>query len=74
MARRPNFGFDKRQKEKQKREKKAQKREKKMERKEAEAAGEIEPQDGPEIAPIDPTDLGLDEPIGKRNSDESEDE
>jgi hypothetical protein len=59
MAKRTNFGFNKRQKEKQKAEKAALKREKRLERKSAEEAGEITPENDPMIAPIDPADLGL---------------
>ena len=59
MARRTNYTFDKRVKEKKKAEKAERKREKRLERKAAEEAGEVEPTKGPEIAPIDPADLGL---------------
>ena len=41
MARRTNYGFDKRQKEKQRQEKQAQKRQLRQERKEARESGEI---------------------------------
>lgn len=40
MARRPNYGFDKRQKEIEKQKRKTEKEEKKRQRKEAEEAGE----------------------------------
>ncbi|RKZ13690.1 hypothetical protein DRQ53_05955 [bacterium] len=59
MARRTNFGFDKRQKEKLKQEKAAKKRERRQERKEAREAGEITIEDSLVIAPVDPADLGL---------------
>lgn len=64
MARRPNYGFEKRQKEKRKQAKAERKKEMKEQRKEAAANGEIEnpdtPYDDPDIVPIDPSDLGLD--------------
>lgn len=56
MARRSNYGYEKRMKEKAKAEKKAKKREKKLEKKD----GEEEVVEDPMIAPIDPADLGLD--------------
>jgi hypothetical protein len=59
MARRTNYGFNKRQKEKQKAEKAERKREKKLERKEGDEADQVVPGDDT-IAPIDPADLGLD--------------
>ncbi|HKK69745.1 MAG TPA: hypothetical protein VKA86_00910 [Candidatus Krumholzibacteria bacterium] len=59
MARRSNYGFEKRQKEKLKREKKQKKLERKLEKKESEANGEAG--EDPSIAPIDPADLGLDD-------------
>ena len=61
MAKRTNFGFNKRQKEKQKQEKAARKREKRLERKTAGEEGEVSPENDPTIAPVDPADLGLDE-------------
>lgn len=61
MAKRTNFGFNKRQKEKQKQEKAALKRERRQERKNAEEAGEITPENDPMIAPVDPKDLGLED-------------
>lgn len=59
MARRTNYSFNKRQKEKLKQEKAEKKREKRLERKAMEEAGEIPPDEDPTIAPIDPADLGL---------------
>lgn len=64
MARRSNYGYEKRMKEKAKAEKKAKKREKKLEKKDGEEGAEetVEDvvEDDPMIAPIDPSDLGLD--------------
>lgn len=68
MARRSNYGYEKRMKEKLKAEKKAKKREKKQEKKEGE-----EGTDDPMIAPIDPADLGL-ESTGDTGADETADE
>ncbi len=62
MARRPNYGFEKRQKEKQKAAKAERKREKRQEKKEAEeAARKLDPDHDPTVAEIDPADLGLDD-------------
>jgi hypothetical protein len=61
MARRTSYGFDKRQKEKQRQEKAEKKRLLRQERKDAREAGEITADDTMPIAPLDPTDLGLDE-------------
>lgn len=70
MARRTNFGFDKRQKEKLKQEKAAKKRERRLERKEARDSGEATAEDSLVIAPLDPADLGLD-PEGADDEDSS---
>lgn len=59
MARRTNYGFDKRQKEKMRQAKAEKKRLERAERKEAREAGEITQDDSMLIAPLDPTDLGL---------------
>lgn len=62
MARRANYGYEKRLKEKKKAEKREKKREEKLARKEAEENGTAETVDveeDPSIAPIDPADLGL---------------
>lgn len=56
MARRTNYTFNKKLKEKEKAEKAERKRERRLERKEAEANGQADP----DIIPIDPADLGLD--------------
>jgi hypothetical protein len=61
MARRTNYGFDKRQKEKLRQEKQEKKRLARQERKEARESGEITADDTMLIAPLDPADLGLDE-------------
>lgn len=61
MARRTNYGFEKRKKEKEKQERALKKRERKQERKDAEEAG-LTPETDPSIVPIDPADLGLGEP------------
>lgn len=66
MARRSNYGFEKRQKEKLKAEKKAKKLEKRQERKDAVEGGDEDPM----IAPIDPADLGL-EPEAEPAEDET---
>ena len=59
MARRTNYGFDKRQKEKMRQAKAEKKRLERAERKEAREAGEITQDDSMLIAPLDPADLGL---------------
>lgn len=59
MARRTNYGFDKRQREKQKQAKAEKKRLERQERKEARESGEITQDDTMLIAPLDPADLGL---------------
>jgi len=59
MARRTNYGFDKRQKEKMRQAKAEKKRLERAERKEAREAGEITQDDSMLIAPLDPSDLGL---------------
>jgi len=61
MARRANYGYEKRLKEKKKAEKREKKREEKQARKEAEENGTAPTLEGedPTIAPIDPADLGL---------------
>lgn len=69
MARRSNYGFEKRQKEKLKAEKKAKKLEKRQERKDA----GVEAEDDPMIAPIDPADLGLDAEAGEAAEKQEED-
>jgi hypothetical protein len=62
MARRTNYNFEKRQREKKKARKKEIKREQKQERKDGSEIEETpaSPYGDPEIAPIDPADLGLD--------------
>ena len=59
MARRTNYGFDKRQKEKMRQAKAEKKRLERLERKEARESGEITRDDSMLIAPLDPEDLGL---------------
>jgi hypothetical protein len=59
MARRTNYTFDKRQKEKQKAEKAQKKRERRQEKKEMRESGETTAEDNMVIAPLDPEDLGL---------------
>jgi hypothetical protein len=58
MARRTNYTFNKKKKEREKAEKAERKRERRLERKEAEENGTS--QGDPDIIPIDPADLGLD--------------
>lgn len=70
MARRTNYSFEKRKKEKEKQERAQKKRERKLERKEAQEAGELDPDFDPSIAPIDPADLGL-EPRADSSDDEA---
>lgn len=59
MARRTNYGFDKRQKEKHRQAKAEKKRLERLERKEARESGEITRDDSMLIAPLEPEDLGL---------------
>lgn len=70
MARRTNYGFDKRQKEKQRQEKQEKKRLLRQERKELKETGEITTDDTMVIAPLDPADLGLD---GEPAADDTKD-
>ena len=72
MARRTNYGFDKRQKEKQRQAKAEKKRLERAERKEARESGEITQDDSMLIAPIDPADLGLPPEDEGESSDDEE--
>jgi len=73
MARRTNYGFEKRKKEKEKQERALKKRERRLERKEAEEAGKLDPDFDPSIVPIDPADLGLADPRSRAQTEDKED-
>ena len=69
MARRPNYGFEKRQKELERQKKKTEKEERKRLKKEAEEAGEVTG-----IASAEELEaLGLVVPAGDEDGDEDED-
>ena len=71
MARKTNYNFDKRQREKQRMDKAEKKRLARLERKEARESGEITEDDTMVIAPIDPADLGLSGDDESLKSDEA---